>query len=140
MFGNNKDFLNNKLQFEENDGNTRSANGRAANSNRGIFTQSQPQQTPVSQYHPQYQQQQQKQKPQENANSPKIFSPKFTQDAEVILDHLKQTRQAVLVKLNDVIQFPDVQRILDFLSGAVYAMDGSIKKVDGVCYLVTPSN
>ncbi|MCL2177149.1 MAG: cell division protein SepF [Firmicutes bacterium] len=65
-------------------------------------------------------------------------SPKRTQDVAIIIDHLKNN-QVVFVRLNEVVHVPEVQRILDFISGAAYALGGSVERADVNFYIVTPS-
>ena len=66
-----------------------------------------------------------------------IYSPKTFEDVQRIIDHLKR-KEPVVVELKcadrDVLQ-----RIMDFLSGAVYALSGSMANVNKNIYLLTPS-
>ena len=67
-----------------------------------------------------------------------IFNPVNYDQAQGIVDSLKQ-RKPIIVNLDDL----DVglaQRILDFTSGAVYALGGDIKKAAKNIFLVVPSN
>jgi cell division inhibitor SepF len=67
-----------------------------------------------------------------------IYQPfNFDQTSE-ICDNLKH-RKPVIVNLEKV-DGELAQRILDFLSGAVYALDGNLYKISGGIFLVAPSN
>jgi cell division inhibitor SepF len=61
----------------------------------------------------------------------------FDQTSE-ICDNLKN-RKPVIVNMESI-DGELAQRIMDFLSGAVYAVDGSIHKISGGIILAAPSN
>ena len=68
----------------------------------------------------------------------KVVKPEKIESAFSISDHL-------LAKRTVVLNFEDtnketVRRILDFLGGVVYAIEGNIKKVSDATYIVTPRN
>jgi cell division inhibitor SepF len=67
-----------------------------------------------------------------------VYQPKSNEDTQDIIDNLK-ARKPVVVNLeemdNDI-----AQRVLDFVSGAVYALNGNIKKVARGIFVVAPSN
>lgn len=67
-----------------------------------------------------------------------IVSPSHFDDAQEICDHLKN-KKPVIVNLEDL-EKECAQRIIDFLSGALYALDGTIQKVSGAIYLAAPCN
>lgn len=67
-----------------------------------------------------------------------IVSPKNINDAKDICDHLRANRSIVL-NVEDV-EIPTAQRIVDFLSGAVYSLDGNIQKVSAGIFLATPNS
>ena len=56
------------------------------------------------------------------------IEPKSYDDVQAIIDHLK-TLQPAILNLS-LIKKETAQRILDFLSGAIYALDGSICPID----------
>lgn len=66
-----------------------------------------------------------------------IYSPKTFEDVQKIIDHLKR-KEPVVVELKSSDR-EILQRIMDFLSGAVYALSGSIANVNKNIYLLTPS-
>ena len=65
-----------------------------------------------------------------------ITQPEAYEDVEEIGEYLKQ-RKSVIVNLESINK-DDGKRILDFLSGASFALEGSIQKVSNLIYLVTP--
>lgn len=67
-----------------------------------------------------------------------IMQPEAFDDAQDICDHLKN-KKPVVVNLEDV-EKDVAQRIVDFLSGAVYGLDGSIQKVANGIFLIAPNN
>ncbi|MDE6550985.1 MAG: cell division protein SepF [Clostridia bacterium] len=65
-----------------------------------------------------------------------ITYPRSHHDVRVIIDNLRR-RQAIIVDLS---RMPDknAQRILDFLSGAIYALCGSQQRIGPNMFLLTP--
>ena len=59
-------------------------------------------------------------------------------DTQAIVDNLKN-RKPIIVNL-DSLEQDLAQRVLDFLSGAVYALDGTIQKVSRSIFVLVPSN
>ncbi|MDD4680167.1 MAG: cell division protein SepF [Clostridia bacterium] len=59
-------------------------------------------------------------------------------DTQNIIDNLK-SRKPIIVNL-DSIEQDLAQRVLDFLSGSVYALDGTIQKVSRSIFVLVPSN
>lgn len=67
-----------------------------------------------------------------------ICQPYSYDDAQTVIDHLKNRRPVVLnLEALDGVM---AQRILDFASGAAYALDGSIQKVSKGIFVIVPSN
>lgn len=67
-----------------------------------------------------------------------LFQPCSLEEAECIIDNLK-ARKPVIMNLDEL----DVelgQRILDFVGGAVYSLNGDIKKVARSIFVVAPAN
>jgi cell division inhibitor SepF len=67
-----------------------------------------------------------------------LFQPCSLEEAECIIDNLK-ARKPVIMNLDEL----DVelgQRILDFVGGAVYSLNGDIKKVARSIFVVAPPN
>jgi len=78
-----------------------------------------------------------------NPNTPQmkvvIFEPVSYDEAPSIVDSLKN-RRAVVVNLENI-QDPEVSKtIFHFLNGAIYAMDGDIRKVSKGIFILAPSN
>lgn len=67
-----------------------------------------------------------------------ITQPEAYEDVEEIGEYLKQ-RKSVIVNLESINK-EDGKRILDFLSGTSFALDGSIQKVSNLIYLMTPNS
>ena len=65
-----------------------------------------------------------------------FFYPKSYGEVKQLIDYLKQG-ESVMLNL-DGIGDDEAQRMLDFSSGAVYAVNGSIKRVAGNIFLLTP--
>ena len=59
-------------------------------------------------------------------------------DTQNIVDNLK-ARKPIIVNL-DSLEQDLAQRVLDFLSGSVYALDGTIQKVSRSIFVLVPSN
>jgi len=66
-----------------------------------------------------------------------VAKPAGFADIQKLIDKLK-TKQGVIVDLSAV-GLPLAQRMLDFLSGAVYALGGNIDKVDNKMYVLAGS-
>jgi len=67
-----------------------------------------------------------------------LTRPERFETAAEIADHLRDQR-AVLVNLENTPK--DVtRRLVDFLSGVAYAIDGKVKKVAANTYIITPPN
>ncbi len=67
-----------------------------------------------------------------------VFQPSSYEEAECIIDNLK-ARKPVIMNL-DELELELGQRILDFVGGAVYSLNGDIKKVARSIFVVAPSN
>ena len=67
-----------------------------------------------------------------------ITEPQCFDDVKEISEHLKE-RRSVIVNLETVTK-EDQRRIIDFLSGATYVIDGSMQKISSLIYLITPKN
>ena len=67
-----------------------------------------------------------------------LFEPRAYSESTQIVDYLKK-RNTVVVNLKRVT--PDqAKRIVDFLTGALYAMNGSLQKLGGGIFLCAPNN
>ncbi|BDG35063.1 cell division protein SepF [Saccharococcus caldoxylosilyticus] len=67
-----------------------------------------------------------------------LIEPRAYAEAQEIADHLKN-RRAVIVNLQRI-QHEQAKRIVDFLSGTVYAIGGDIQQVGTKIFLCTPEN
>ncbi|WAA13669.1 cell division protein SepF [Fervidibacillus halotolerans] len=67
-----------------------------------------------------------------------LMEPRVFNDAQTIADHLKN-RRAVVVNLQRM-ETEHARRIVDFLSGTVYAINGDIQKVGTQTFLCVPDN
>ncbi|AEN99407.1 Cell division protein sepF [Fructilactobacillus sanfranciscensis TMW 1.1304] len=65
-----------------------------------------------------------------------IMEPRIFADAKSISNKL-MSGNAVLIKMNNV-QPATIRRIVDFLNGTVFAIDGSIQQIDEHVYLCAP--
>ena len=65
-----------------------------------------------------------------------IHKPKTYKEVQGLIDYLKQGESAIMIL--DGLSQAEAQRILDFVSGAVYALNGSTQRVDGNIFLLTP--
>lgn len=67
-----------------------------------------------------------------------IMQPAKFDDAQGICDHLKN-KKPIVVNLESLGK-DDARRVVDFLSGSVYALDGNIQKVSSGIFLIAPNN
>ena len=77
-----------------------------------------------------------------NTSGPKqevvLFRPLSFNDSSKASDSLRN-RKAVVLNLENVDK-DMARRVVDFLSGTVYALDGSVKKIAKSAYLFCPHN
>lgn len=67
-----------------------------------------------------------------------LLEPRAYSEAQQIADHLKN-RNSVVVNLKRVTS-DQAKRIIDFLSGCIYAISGKMQKIGVGIYLCTPNN
>ena len=67
-----------------------------------------------------------------------LLEPRSFSEAQAIADHLK-SRNSVVVNLKRVTS-AQAKRIIDFLSGCIYAIGGNMQKIGVGIYLCTPKN
>ncbi len=67
-----------------------------------------------------------------------IIKPECYEDAQEICDQIK-TKRPVVVNLEKV-EYPVAQRIMDFLSGTCYALEGAIQRVANNIFIIAPEN
>lgn len=67
-----------------------------------------------------------------------LVEPRAYSESQQIADHLKN-RHTVVVNMKRVTK-DQAKRIVDFLSGTVYAIGGDLQKIGGEIFLCTPKN
>ncbi len=67
-----------------------------------------------------------------------VVQPAAFEDSKEIADHLK-TKKPIVVNLENIDR-EVAKRIIDFLSGAVYSLDGNIQKISNGIFLIVPYN
>ncbi len=67
-----------------------------------------------------------------------ISQPNSYDQASEICEHLKQ-KKSIIVNL-EYVNKDVARRIIDFMSGAVYALDGNIQKISNSIFLIAPFN
>lgn len=67
-----------------------------------------------------------------------VLQPESFEEAKDITDNLK-TKKPVIVNL-EKIEKEQARRMVDFVSGASYALGGDIQKISNMIFLVTPYN
>lgn len=67
-----------------------------------------------------------------------VYHPVSYEDTQIIIDNLKN-RKPVIVNMEDL-EVECAQRILDFLSGAIYALSGTMCKISRGIFVVAPNN
>jgi len=73
-----------------------------------------------------------------DSNKMILFEPRAYSESQQIANYLKN-KNAVIVNLKRVT--PDqAKRIIDFLSGTLYAIEGGLEKLGGGIFLCTPNN
>ena len=73
-----------------------------------------------------------------NGNKMILVEPRAYSESQQIADHLKR-RNSVVVNLKRVTA-DQARRIIDFLSGTLYAIGGDLQKLGNGIYLCTPKN
>ncbi len=68
----------------------------------------------------------------------KVVKPEHFESVPQIADHLLSKRTVVLNLENTSKE--TARRLIDFLSGVAYSIDGSLKKIASNAYVITPSN
>ena len=67
-----------------------------------------------------------------------ISQPNSFEQSEEICEHLKE-KKSIIVNL-EYVNKDVARRIIDFISGAEYALDGNIQKISNSIFLVAPYN
>ena len=74
----------------------------------------------------------------ENGSKMILIEPRAYSESQTIAEHLKK-RNSVVVNLKRVTS-DQAKRIIDFLSGCIYAIGGDLQKLGSGIYLCTPKN
>lgn len=67
-----------------------------------------------------------------------VYHPISYEDTQNIIDNLK-SRKPVIVNMEEL-ELDCAQRILDFMAGAIYALNGTIYKISRGIFVVAPTN
>jgi len=67
-----------------------------------------------------------------------VYNPISYEDTQNIIDNLK-SRKPVIVNMEEL-ELDCAQRILDFMAGAIYAINGTIYKISRGIFVVAPTN
>lgn len=67
-----------------------------------------------------------------------IMQPETFDDARDVCDHLKN-KKPIVVNLENLSK-ETAQRVVDFLSGSVYGVDGDIQKISASIFMIAPNN
>lgn len=67
-----------------------------------------------------------------------VYHPVSYEDTQNIIDNLK-SRKPVIVNMEEL-ELDIAQRILDFMAGAIYALNGTIYKISRGIFVVAPTN
>jgi len=65
-----------------------------------------------------------------------VYNPKTPDDVQRLIDYLKR-REPAIINLDNIDENV-AQRILDFCAGALYALSGSIHRISGNIFLLSP--
>lgn len=66
-----------------------------------------------------------------------IYSPKTYADVQTLIDHLKR-HEPVIIDFGKI-GGDGAQRIVDFMSGAIYALSGNMQRISKTIFLLTPA-
>ena len=75
---------------------------------------------------------------QEEGESVKVIKPQEFNEAQIVADFLKEGK-TIVVNLEGI-EISQAQRIIDFIGGASFAVDGSLKAISNNIYIVAPGN
>ncbi|MFP4661142.1 MAG: cell division protein SepF [Halanaerobiales bacterium] len=67
-----------------------------------------------------------------------IHSPESFAEVQNIADQLK-SRKPVILNLEEM-EIDNARRVVDFISGAVYGIDGNVQKISDAIFVYTPPN
>ena len=75
---------------------------------------------------------------QEEGESVKVIKPQEFNEAQIVADFLKEGK-TIVVNLEGI-EISQAQRIIDFIGGASFAVDGSLKAISNYIFIVAPGN
>ena len=75
---------------------------------------------------------------QEEGESVKVIKPQEFKEAQIVADFLKEGK-TIVVNLEGI-EISQAQRIIDFIGGASFAVDGSLKAISNNIFIVAPGN
>ena len=65
-----------------------------------------------------------------------VYEPRNADDVQTLIDFLKR-KESAIINLDNI--EPEIsQRVLDFVSGAIYALNGSVHRISGNIFLLSP--
>ncbi len=67
-----------------------------------------------------------------------LVEPICFDDCQIISDHIK-ARRSVIINL-EALDLPTARRIIDFVGGTTYALEGSMQKAGGSIFVAVPSH
>lgn len=65
-----------------------------------------------------------------------VYEPTNYNDVQTLIDYLKRKEPAIINL--DGVEPATAQRVLDFTSGAIYALNGSVLRISGNIFLLSP--
>ncbi len=65
-----------------------------------------------------------------------VYEPKKCSDVQTLIDYLKRKEPAIINL--DSTDAATAQRVLDFTAGAMYALNGSVLRISGNIFLLSP--
>ena len=74
----------------------------------------------------------------EEGESVKVIRPQTFNEAQIVADFLKEGK-TIVVNLEGI-EIGRAQRIIDFIGGASFAVDGSLKAISNNIFIVAPGN
>lgn len=75
---------------------------------------------------------------QEEGEIVKVIKPQEFNEAQIVADFLKEGK-TIVVNLEGI-EISQAQRIIDFIGGASFAVDGSLKAISNNIFIVAPGN
>ena len=74
----------------------------------------------------------------EEGETVKVIKPQEFNEAQIVADFLKEGK-TIVVNLEGI-EISQAQRIIDFIGGATFAVDGSLKAISNNIFIVAPGN